>query len=165
MKAWLILAALILATAAARADSLASAELARALLGPGVWSRVLRIENQATTTSYPRRFDALVFEFADRLWLYADGSGTQSLSLSVGQLEHDKADLGPLLLGVSRGFTRFQDVTDRLPRPDPRHPEPAPGEAAAGRLPFGCFINALAGARHLLLGSDPPPGSTCCPTI
>lgn len=127
----LVVLFLLLATLL-RAGSLESAFQVRAMLGPGVWSRVLRMENDRAGrgSRYPAEFHGLLVAFEDRLWLYTEFDGTQSLSLQAGRLEQDRADPGPLLRAVDPGLTRFADVTDRPPAslPDglpPRHCFPA----------------------------------------
>jgi hypothetical protein len=105
---------------------------ARAMLGPDVWSRVLRIENEnpGRNSRYPAEFHGLVVAFEDRLWLYTEFDGTQTISRFAGRLEQDRADLGPLLRAIEPGLARFEDVTDRRPfgilaRPPPYHCFPA----------------------------------------
>src|SRR5215469_8361935 len=74
--------------------------LAQQMLGPTVWSQVIRIENCAPRSRYPADFCALVFELDDVLWLYTPYDGTQSLSRYRGRVERDKAGLGDLLRAV-----------------------------------------------------------------
>src|SRR5256885_1866204 len=88
-------------------SSLAAAQRAQAELGPEVWSEVIRVENPARGSAYPRTFHALVFELADILWFYTAIDGTQSLSLRRGQAAADKANLTPLLRAIERGFARW----------------------------------------------------------
>lgn len=123
----------LLITCGAADDSLLHARRARALLGDGVWSRVLRIENHARSSVYPRQLHALVFEFSGRLWFYTDANGTQSLSLYADRLASDKADLGPLLREIEAGFGDWRTL--------------AVPDAGPGPLPNGCFIESLAAAR------------------
>src|SRR5688572_2544577 len=78
-------------------DTLAQARHAQALLGPRVWSQVIRVENKTAGATYPRDLHALVFELEGVLWFYTAIDGTQSLSVYRGRLAQDKADLGPLL--------------------------------------------------------------------
>ena len=121
---------------AVRADeSLLHARRAQALLGRDVWSRVVRIENRAPDI-YPRTVHALVFEFAGRLWFYCSANGTQSFSVYADRLAADKADFGPLLREIERGFTRWRTL-------------PA-AEVAAGPLDNACFIESIAAARARL---------------
>jgi hypothetical protein len=115
----------------ARADeSLTDARRAQALLGDDVWSQVIRIENTARDSVYPRIVHALVFDFVGRLWFYCGVDGTQSFSVYADQLAEDKADLGPLLREIEPGFRRWTI----LPRV----------RAAPGPLRNGCFIESLA---------------------
>jgi hypothetical protein len=116
----------------ARAESmLEHAWRAQAMLGPRTWSRVIRIENNARgTSSYPAAVDALVFEFAGRLWFYCALDGTQSFSMYAGQLDRDKNDFAPLLRDIDSGFARWQLMpADRV---------------GVGPLANGCFIESLA---------------------
>lgn len=117
-------------------DSLVHARRAQAALGPDVWSRVIRIENQARGSRYPRVLHALVFELASVLWFYADTDGTQSFSLHRGRLAEEKADFGPLLRDIDPGFTRWSVAPE--------------GVATAGEIPNGCFIESVAALRGRL---------------
>jgi len=129
------------ALASARADaSLDHARAARARLGSGVWSRIVRIENTAKRSHYPRELHALVFEVGGLLWFYSDGDGTQSFSTHYHQLAAEKADFAPLLRAIDPGFTHFALVAD-----DPTAPPPS-----RAQLPNGCFINSYAALRDLL---------------
>jgi hypothetical protein len=132
---------LLVAAAALRAnDSLAHARRAQELLDPAVWSRVLRIENDARLSRYPRMVHALVFELAGILWFYCDVDGTQSFSLRKGRLAEEKADFGPLLHDIEPGFRRWR--VEPAGRRDAR-------PSAGGELPNGCFIESLAAWRKL----------------
>jgi hypothetical protein len=114
-----------------------SARYAQAKLGPEIWSEVVQIENTAHLSRYPASLHALVFEVAGILWIYTDGQGTESLSLRVGELAAEKADLSPLLRAIEPGFVRWKIVsTDRL----------AP--VRGGKLRNGCFIESLAALRE-----------------
>ena len=105
------------------------------LLGPEMWSRVIRIENEARPGRYPRTLHALVFELAGILWFYTDTDGTQSFSLHAGRLAEEKADFSPLLRDIEPGFVRWRVV----PAGD------LPSRSAAGRtLRNGCFIESVA---------------------
>ena len=135
--------ALVVGAAFARgADvSLASARRAQALLGPGVWSQVIRVENEARASRYPHELHALVFELAGILWFYTDADGTQSLSLQRGRLAEDKADFAPLLRSIEPGFRRWSVAPE--------------GEATPGGLPNGCFIESVAALRLRLARGEP----------
>lgn len=143
---WLLVTATIL-----RADSLVSAQIARTLLGPGVWSRVLHLENTSGTARYPAQLNALVFELEERLWIYTEYDGTQSLSLYAGRLEQDKTDLGPLLREVLPELRRFTDVTESF---ELRGPLSRASDAEM--LPSGCFIKCIARWRALQRDAAPP---------
>ncbi|MBI5768003.1 MAG: hypothetical protein HZA93_09415 [Verrucomicrobia bacterium] len=132
---------LAVALAARGADPLlADARRAQALLGPGVWSRVLRLENESRVSVYPRVLHALVFEFAGVLWFYTGRDGTQSLSLHLGRLDEDKADLGPLLREIDPGFRRFRETGG----------EDGRDAVAPGRPRNACFIESLVALRERL---------------
>jgi len=135
-----LLLVLLFATALRADDTLVHARRAQALLGPDVWSRVIRIENTAARSRYPRTVHALVFELAGILWIYADTDGTQSLSLHRGRLAEEKADLAPLLHEIDPGFTMWRE----LPAADARE------FAVAKSLPNGCFIECVAVLRERL---------------
>lgn len=123
-----------------RADrSLDHSRLARELLGPETWARVIRIENEGRSRRYPRIVHALVFELAGVLWFYTDTDGTQSFSLHRSRLEAEKADFAPLLRDIDPGFVRWTVV--------PAEPAPA---SLGQRLPNGCFIESVAALRHEL---------------
>jgi len=82
---------------------------ARALLGPAIWARVVRIDNAGPRgagprNAYPLTVYATVFELSGILWFYCDADGTQSLSVRRGSPEADKADPGPLLRAISGQF-------------------------------------------------------------
>ena len=135
--------ALVVGTALVRgADlSLETARRAQVLLGPGVWSQVIRVENDARPSRYPRELHALVFELAGVLWFYTDTDGTQSFSLRRGRLAEEKADFAPLLRDIEPGFARWSVVPD--------------GEATPGKLPNGCFIDSVAALRaRLAVGGE-----------
>lgn len=137
---------LLLATTL-QAGSLETAFQARAMIGPGVWSRVLRIENEAPGhgSRYPAEFHGLVVAFEGILWLYTEYDGTQSLSRYAGRLEQDRADLGPLLREVEPGLARFEDVTDRRPF-----------GILAVPPPYHCFLASVARWQQLRGEANPP---------
>ena len=84
------------------ASPLENAFRAQALLGPGIWSRIISIRNETRGGFYPRSVQALVFEFAGMLWFYTDANGTQSFSLHTGELEVEKKNFGPLLRDIDQ---------------------------------------------------------------
>src|SRR5580698_3719741 len=125
--------------AASASDGLSSAFAARTMLGPTVWSRVVRIENtepqrEFRRSPYPREVYALVFELSGILWFYSDSNGTQSLSLRTGALDGDKANPGPLFLAIDRGFAGWSWVDDGS----------QPRRQAHGAPPNACFIESVA---------------------
>jgi hypothetical protein len=124
-----------------RADSsLERARDAQTLLGPDIWTQVIRIENSSYFGAYPRTFHALVFEFAGLLWFYTERDGTQNLSLHFERLQAEKADIGPLLRAIDPGFVRWSVVPDQ-----PLRPLAKPGAT----LRNGCFIECIAAMRRL----------------
>ncbi len=118
-------------------SSLQNAYRAQHLLGPNIWTRVIRVRNAAPSSRYPAEVDAVIFQVADILWFYSDRDGTQSLSQYLHRSESDKGNLGPLLLGIDRGFVAWADA--------PPLPEALKHE---GRIPNGCFIESLALLRQ-----------------
>ncbi|MSU48977.1 MAG: hypothetical protein EXS37_07815 [Opitutus sp.] len=131
---------LILAVPLRAQTALANAQRAQAMLGPAVWSQIIRVDNEARASRYPQTVHALVFELAEILWFYTDADGTQSFSLHRGQLAEEKADFGPLLRGIDPGFRRWTPIT-RPPQ------EPGDGKAP---LRNGCFIESFALLRERL---------------
>jgi hypothetical protein len=142
-----ILLLALLLPAALTAGSLESAFQAQAMLGPGVWSQVLRIENErpGRGSRYPAEFHGLLVEFQGILWLYTEFDGTQSLSRYAGRVEQDRQDLAPLLQAVEPGLVRHEEVAGGPPfgtlaRPPPYH----------------CFLAAVAHWQRLRAGPNPP---------
>jgi hypothetical protein len=121
-------------------QSLARAYQAQALLGPEVWSRVIRVENEAPSKRYPAIFHALVFELADILWFYTASEGTQSFSTHRGRITQEKEEFDPLLRAVDPGLVRWTAVTNVA--------ELVPSSSA---LPNGCFIESVLALRARLL--------------
>jgi hypothetical protein len=120
-------------------DGLSDAVAARSLLGPELWSRVVRIDNSedrgsAARTPYPRTTYGLVFELSGILWFYCDANGTQSLSVKAGAAEHDKLNLAPLLRLIMPRMASWSWV-DSPGGVDP---------AAKAQAPNSCFIECLA---------------------
>lgn len=138
-----ILSVAVSATPLSATDSLQPARHAQALLGREVWSTLLRIENRAPSTRYPRIVHALVFELADILWFYDAAHGTQSFSLHRGRLAEEKADFAPLLRDIDAGFVRWTEV--------PAGMEHSP---TRGSLPNGCFIESIAALRDRLASGE-----------
>lgn len=137
-------AALVLSFSAATAlradETLVHARRAQALLGPDVWSQVIRVENDAAFSRYPKTVHALVFEVADILWFYTSSEGTQSFSTHKGQLVEDKADFARLLREINPGFARWSVVTGNVE-----------GKAFEGVIPNGCFIESVVALRDRLV--------------
>lgn len=125
--------------------SLENAAHARSLLGPAVWSKIIRIENDSRLGRYPRVVHALVFELCGVLWFYTDSDGTQSFSLHRDRIEEEKADFAPLLRDIDHGFRCWSEVTSPL------------SESARGGawLRNGCFIESVSLWRRRLAAGMP----------
>ena len=141
MRSLFLLALLPFAGGAARADGLDDARSARALLGPGAWARVVRIENPpprglGRRLPYPETAYGLIFELSGILWFYSGADGTQSLSIRRGALAADKADPGPLLRAISPRFNAWSWVDEPAARPGSRPP------------PNACLLECLADLRR-----------------
>jgi hypothetical protein len=126
---------LLIGTAVLRAQSsLENARRAQLMLGDGMWSQILRVENETRFGRYAPTVHALVFELQGLLWFYTDADGTQSFSLHHNDLEAEKADFGPLLSDIERGFTRWKVLGEaELARVKP-----------STHLANGCFIECVA---------------------
>ena len=131
-------------------DGLSSALAARSLLGPAIWARVVRIETAGPQGmlgggAHPRAMYALVFELSGILWFYEESSGTQSLSLTTGSLEADKADPGPLLRAIERRLAAWSWA-----------PEETDSRARRSQTPpNACFIESVAAlSRRLSAGGE-----------
>lgn len=132
---------LLVFTTVLRADfSLEQARRAQSLLGPDIWSQIVRVENDARPSRYPRRLHALVFELAGILWFYTPTDGTQSFSLRAGRLAEEKADFSALLRDIEPGFTRWSVVPV----------EAGPKSIAEVELKNGCFIESIGELRERL---------------
>jgi hypothetical protein len=129
----LVFLVLVSGSAQAALPGLSDVVNARALLSPGTWSRVLRIELGKAGEVYPKSFYGLVFEMASVLWLYSPQEGTQSLSRFIGRTEEEKKRLAELLR------TPFPDLRDWK---EEEHPAPAKAPEQAPRN--ACFIESLA---------------------
>jgi hypothetical protein len=119
----------------AATGGLANAFAARRMLGPETWAHVIRIENAEPTSHCGVVVYAVVFEAAGLLWFYNEAHGTQSLSLRVGDLDREKADISPLLREIEPGFTRWWVM----------HADK--NEEASPALKNACFIESLAAIR------------------
>jgi hypothetical protein len=135
---------------AGKPAALRDALAARSMLGDGIWARIVRIDNRGPRprwrrSSYPQTVYALVFEMSGILWFYTDTDGTQSLSLTLGTLERDKADPGPLLRGIDPGFVSWEWVG-----------EPAgPWVPVPSRPPNACFVESIAALlRRVAFGGE-----------
>jgi hypothetical protein len=130
-------------------DGLGDAIGARSMLGASTWARLVRIENSNPRGpwrrgAYPRVVHAVVFELSGILWFYTSTDGTQSLSLTRGTLERDKANPGALFRAIDRGFTSWTWVE-----------EPAGAWNVASRTPpNACFIESVALLYRRLAGGE-----------
>lgn len=141
-----LLFVLVMISAASRAQpSLENARRAQLVLGPEVWSRIIRVENASRNGRYPRVVYALVFELERLLWFYADLEGTQSFSLQRDRIDEEKADFGPLLRDIEPGFGRWRDVG----------PEELPRAVEGEPLRNGCFIESVALWRERVARGEP----------
>ncbi len=129
----LVLLVLLCGSAQAALPGLSDVVNARALLSPGTWSRVLRIDLAKAGEVYPKSFYGLVFEMASVLWFYSPQEGTQSLSRHIGRTEEEKERLAELL---RTPFPALQDWKEE------EHPAPARAPESAPRN--ACFIESLA---------------------
>lgn len=127
------------------ASSLEHARRGQAMLGPERWSQVIRIENTARSSDYPREVFGLVFELGGLLWFYTASEGTQSLSLHENDLVAEKADLAPLLQAIDPGFTRYEVMPATAMRDE---------RAKRRRLPNGCLIESYAELRRRVLNGE-----------
>lgn len=148
---------LLLAVTPLFAGSRESAFLAQKLLGPDVWSRVVRIESEpGENNRFPPEYHGLVIAFADILWLYTDIDGTQNLSSRRGQLAADRANLGELLRGADPAIVGFTEVTV------------GPAERDLPTvLPNACFVACVKHWQTLLRSPHPPKKArliACFPT-
>lgn len=110
------------------------------MLGSDAWSRIVRVENTAKHSIYPRTVYALVFELGGLLWFYTDTDGTQSFSLYVNRLAEEKADFGPLLRAIDPGFETYEILHNESPLKTNGPIEPPP---------FACLLESVAAARAL----------------
>lgn len=123
--------------------SLRYARCAAEKLGPGIWKRVISVENAEAGGRYPRAFAAVVFETGGILWFYTPTDGTQSLSLARGRLRADEADLAPLLRAIDPelGRWRFEAL--------------GAGTAPGAEPPNACFIESIELLREeIAAGTD-----------
>lgn len=137
----------LLLVASLHAGTRETAFQAQAMLGLGVWSRVLLIENEnvGRGSRYPAEFHGLVVAFEGILWLYTEFDGTQTLSLYGGRLAADQADLAPLLRAVEPGLGRFEEVT-----------ESPPVKLGEESPPYACFLASVARWQQLQREPVPP---------
>lgn len=144
---WFLALGFLLVISSLHAGTRETAFQARAMVGTGVWSRVVRFENAKAGpgSRYPAEFHGLVVAFEGILWLYTEFDGTQTLSLYSGRLEQDQADIGPLLRAIEPGLGRYEDVTERAPEQVPRAPPP-----------YACFLASVARWQQLRKDAVPP---------
>lgn len=148
--ALLLLLALGPRVGAAAPDGYGDARAARAMLPPDTWARIARIDNSHPRgrwnyAIYPKAVYALVFEMSGVLWIYTDAEGTESLSLTRGTLERDKADPGPLFRAIEPGAGAWAWVDDP-PGGEPRAPKAPPNACVEESL--------LALNRRMALGAE-----------
>ena len=142
----------------ARVSSLDNARRAQALLGPQIWSCLVRVQNTAGHSPYPATVYALVFEEAGLLWFYTDTDGTQSLSRRPGRLEEERADLAPLFRAIEPGFAAYEVLASDGERTSRSVAENGPGgpfPVSSRALPNGCFIESLAALSECVRRGEP----------
>src|SRR5699024_9178481 len=76
---------------------------AHQMLGPEIWSQVVKLENRNDKSRYPSTLYATVFEFNDVLWFYTS-TGTQPIERSRNRVDAYRNNLLPLLKNIERGF-------------------------------------------------------------
>lgn len=113
---------------------------AQRLLGPEVWSRVLRIENSNPASPFPPIVYATVFEMGGILWFYTGMDGTRSFSRHIGRLEAEKTEFAQLLRHVDPGFTAYATLPEAMVTFAKR----------TGALPMGCVIDSWLALRDLV---------------
>ncbi len=124
-------------------QSLRYARCAAEKLGPGIWKRIIAVENAEGGGRYPPTFAAVVFETGGILWFYTPTDGTQSLSLALGRAREDEENLGPLLRAIEPGFRRWRFAAAADPA------------ARAAEPPNACFIESLELLRReIAAGAD-----------
>ncbi len=133
----LLLIALPLAFGEAAPATLSHLLRARAELGDAHWSAILRL---ASSDSARPADEALVFEFANALWIYRPADGTQSLSRHWNNVAAERRDLLPLLQHIDPAYTTFRECDAA---------ELATISSSTGELPNGCFIQSVAESRRL----------------
>lgn len=126
-------------------NSFESARRAQAMLGAETWSRLIKIENRAARSAYPRKVFALVFEFAGILWFYTDSDGTQSFSLHRNNLAEEKSDFWPLLRDIEPGFVGYEVIASIAGDIADDEMEP---------LRNGCFIESIAALGERIARGD-----------
>jgi len=128
------------------AGSRESAFLAQDILGPDIWSRVVRLEREPLEGDRrPAELHGLVIAFADILWYYNEYDGTQNLSSRRGQLSSDKANLAALLREIDPAMIRFTEETER-----------PPATVMPDVVPNACFLSCLRHWEMLQRSAKPP---------
>lgn len=133
-------------TSSAKNFALENVQHAQVLLGPEVWNRIIRIQPDDQRKNGIREIYALVFEYGGILWFYQPTEGTQSLSRQLGDLDHEKENLQPLLCAIDPHYSRFEFVTEL---------NPANTKKIRGSLENGCFIESVAALRSRLMAGEP----------
>jgi hypothetical protein len=104
---------------------------AHQMLGPGIWSRAVKLENRNGNSRYPSTLYATVFEFDNSLWFYTS-TGTQPIVRSRNRVGQYRENLLPLLQTIERGFASVTLL-------------PATGPALSDfpKLENGCVIESI----------------------
>ena len=151
--------------AASFRDSLSDARAAREMLGPSTWARIVKIDNSHPRGEwryavYPKTVYALIFEVSGILWLYTDAEGTESLSQTLGTVERDEANPGPLLRAIEPGIGAWEWVseTQGAPAVGKGHPPNACMEESIQALNRRIALGGEAGYPQLLFYYVSIPG-------
>lgn len=110
---------------------------ARAELGDADWSAIVGIAPRGADRPQEA---ALVFEFANALWLYRPADGTQSLSRHWNTVAADRGRLPELLQEIDPSWVTCRQFTAA---------ELGRARRSTGELPNGCFVQSVGRARRL----------------
>src|SRR5690625_525191 len=106
---------------------------AHQMLGPGVWSQVIKLENRNKKSRYPATLYATVFEFDNVLWFYTS-TGTQPIERSRNRVDAYRKNLLPLLKNIERGFSSLKIISAGKTFAD---------DTSLAKLENGCVIESI----------------------